>query len=314
MPGKNYVIDDSGRKLNAQLLMNIMGESFRLRFLPMPGVGSSAEFSEALEVSLGRLAQKELLITDALVMNPPNRRFPPAQRRLMVSGETYPIFAQPGEATSEIAFWFSYRATEIARERFLSESAIPDVAIDIRFRLPLYELNTLMFLHQEFKRMKAELEATRPPAVPLLAPEPPPVEYDLGKHGQGRLQDAVLRSVIEAYAMQLAIAHYKEQGWQVTDVAAFESFDLRCTHGTRELHVEVKGSTTAARSVMLTRNEVQHARDYPDIALFVASNIEIVEVEGTRTACGGNIRIYQPWKINADDLEAQTYCLTLREK
>jgi hypothetical protein len=314
MHDKKYVIDDFGRKLNAQVLMNTMGESFRLRFLPIPGVSTTAEFSEALEVSLGRLAQEKLLITDALVMNPPNRRFPPAQRRLMVSGETYPIFAQTGEATSEIAFWFTYRAREIARERFLSGSDIPNVAIDIRFRLPLYELNTLTFLHQELKRMKAELDETRPSAEPLLASEPPPVRSGLGKHGQGRLQDAVLRSLIDAYAMQLAVAHFKERGWQVTDVSAFEPFDLRCTQDSRELHVEVKGSTTAARSVMLTRNEVQHARDYPDTALFVASTIEIVDVEGTRTASGGNIRVYQPWKINADDLEAQTYCLTLREK
>lgn len=38
-------------------------------------------------------------------------------------------------------------------------------------------------------------------------------------------------------------------------------YDLRCTRGTEERHVEVKGTTGAATSVELTINEVLHARD-----------------------------------------------------
>lgn len=353
MPAIKPMIDDQGRQLNAQLRMNMRGEGFRLRVLPIPGVGMEWEFGEALDLALQRLSDLGLLILDALVMNPPARRLPPAQRRLLVSGETYPILAQPGEATTEIAFWLHYRATQIAREKFASQSGVPRVAIDIRLRLPRFEIDTLPFLQGEWKRMRTESEAVAqspedvaqppdvpPPAVALATPpaasdpadhgpahqfaaavvsptdpvpELPLVRTDSGSRGQGRLQDAELRSLIDAYAMQRAIAHFHEQGWQVTDVSAFAPFDLRCTRDGRELHVEVKGSTTAARSILLTRNEVQHARDYEDTALFVVSHIEIVFADGARVARSGNARLYQPWKINAQDLEAQTYSLMLRE-
>ncbi|MFE4851465.1 protein NO VEIN domain-containing protein, partial [Streptomyces sp. NPDC056689] len=39
------------------------------------------------------------------------------------------------------------------------------------------------------------------------------------------------------------------------------AYDLRCTRGTEERHVEVKGTTGAATSVELTINEALHARD-----------------------------------------------------
>ncbi|WP_344385742.1 protein NO VEIN domain-containing protein [Streptomyces aureus] len=38
-------------------------------------------------------------------------------------------------------------------------------------------------------------------------------------------------------------------------------YDLRCTRGTEERHVEVKRTTGAATSVELTINKVLHARD-----------------------------------------------------
>ncbi|CAL9624223.1 hypothetical protein SUDANB6_05933 [Streptomyces sp. enrichment culture] len=48
-------------------------------------------------------------------------------------------------------------------------------------------------------------------------------------------------------------------------------YDLRCTRGTEERHVEVKGTTGAATSVELTINEVLHARDKDDtVDLYVA--------------------------------------------
>ena len=53
-------------------------------------------------------------------------------------------------------------------------------------------------------------------------------------------------------------------------------------------HVEVKGTTTDGAEVILTPNEVRHARENPCTALFVLSNITVERAEdGAVTATGG---------------------------
>ena len=64
-----------------------------------------------------------------------------------------------------------------------------------------------------------------------------------------------------------ASEHYSDLGWSVGDVSLSESYDLRCTRQGEELHVEVKGTTSQGERVLLTRNEVAHAREwYPGVA------------------------------------------------
>ena len=60
----------------------------------------------------------------------------------------------------------------------------------------------------------------------------------------------------------------------------------------------MKGTTTDGAEVILTRNEVRHAREYPYTALFVVSNITVERAEdGTVTATGGNQHCYDPWRL-----------------
>jgi hypothetical protein len=64
----------------------------------------------------------------------------------------------------------------------------------------------------------------------------------------------------------------------IDDVSLHESYDLRCELGGDDLHVEVKGTTSDGDRVLLTRNEVSHARDwYPRVALIVVSCIELIK-------------------------------------
>ena len=76
------------------------------------------------------------------------------------------------------------------------------------------------------------------------------------------------------------------------------------------LRVEEKGTTGAGGSVLLTRNEVAHARKhYPDVALFVLSGVTL-EGRGTGApqASGGEPRVFDPWDLNDGfDLRAETY-------
>ena len=64
-------------------------------------------------------------------------------------------------------------------------------------------------------------------------------------------------------------------------------------------HVEVKGTTTDGAEVILTPNEVRHARDNPCTALFVLSNITVERAEdGTVTATGGKQHLFDPWHLD----------------
>lgn len=121
--------------------------------------------------------------------------------------------------------------------------------------------------------------------------------------GQGYQMDQRIRAATEQHAMRAAQAHYEGDGWEVGDVHATQSFDLVCRKGPEEKHVEVKGSGTQPNEIILTPNEVRHARAYNSCALFVLGNIHIeVSEDGTVSPSGGICRIYDPWTPEEDAL------------
>ncbi len=115
--------------------------------------------------------------------------------------------------------------------------------------------------------------------------------------GQGFQLDQEVKVAVEVLAMNLATGFYSK-AWDVEDVHGRESYDLICRRGDEVKHVEVKGTTTDGTEVILTPNEVRHAREYPCTALFVLSNITVRQAEdGTVTATGGNHHCYDPWRV-----------------
>lgn len=129
-------------------------------------------------------------------------------------------------------------------------------------------------------------------------------------HNQGYLQSKEARQELERYAMQRATEWYKVHGWQVCNVSALYSYDLHCTKedGT-ELRVEVKGTTSEGNEVLLTPNEVRHAREYyPHTALFVVAELKFDGNDETGyLASGGKLFRIQPWKPDDDALEPVGY-------
>jgi hypothetical protein len=120
--------------------------------------------------------------------------------------------------------------------------------------------------------------------------------------GQGYESFSKRRKAIEDYAMRKAIEYYSRQGWTVTDVSRTRSYDLRCSRGRKVLHVEVKGTTSQGDRVLLTRNEVEHARGaYPSIALFLVARIRVSSGELPRAA-GGRVLRSEPWDITKGEL------------
>jgi hypothetical protein len=108
--------------------------------------------------------------------------------------------------------------------------------------------------------------------------------------------------------MEVAAAHFRNNGWTVEDVSAASSYDLLCWHEKKKLlrRVEVKGSTGAASAVMLTRNEVLQARADPQAATLAIVHGIRLDRAGAKAA-GGTLRIINPWKPDEGSLRPIAY-------
>src|SRR5262249_50203695 len=98
--------------------------------------------------------------------------------------------------------------------------------------------------------------------------------------GQGPSVSPDGRRALEDHAIYMAEQHYRDRGRHVKNVSAQVPSDLHCTRGQDELHVEVKGTQSDGRHILLTRNEVAHARTtFPQVALYVVARIQLYRDE-----------------------------------
>lgn len=148
-----------------------------------------------------------------------------------------------------------------------------------------------------------------PASAPEIAPVALAIAECAGKmpSGQGYAVDAKQRQTIERYAVQRAKAFYEEQRYHVVDVSTTHAYDLRCkSPGGQELHVEVKGTTSDGAHILLTPNEVNHARNYPNVALFILSRIQIDPADPNNLQ-GGDLLCLDPWNIQEGTLSPLAY-------
>jgi hypothetical protein len=121
--------------------------------------------------------------------------------------------------------------------------------------------------------------------------------------GQGFQLDQEVKVAVEACAMNAATEYYRKE-WDVQDVHGIESYDLICRSGSHVKHVEVKGTTTDGSEIILTPNEVRHARENSHTALFILSHITAGRAEdGTVTVTGGQRHVYDPWRLDDGSLK-----------
>ena len=115
-----------------------------------------------------------------------------------------------------------------------------------------------------------------------------------------------VRIAIESYSMKLARAYFKGEQYKVTTKG--KPFDLLCEREGQELYVEVKGTSTVGLEILLTRNEVLFANSHIEsMALFVVSKIDVSTDVLNPIASGGEIVLFDPWKIDNQELEPLGY-------
>jgi Domain of unknown function (DUF3883) len=127
--------------------------------------------------------------------------------------------------------------------------------------------------------------------------------------GQGFARTAEERKLLEAYAMKRAIQHFQNQNFDTEDVSKSRPYDLKCTRRHKELHVEVKGTTTIGNAIILTSNEVKHALNgRNECVLFLLHSIQL----NKKKATGGEKVIIDPWKLKQASLKPLSFMCRLR--
>lgn len=133
------------------------------------------------------------------------------------------------------------------------------------------------------------------------------VDSDAKPQGSTKYQDdPKKRECIEKYAVERAIKHYENLKFSIEERG--KPFDLLCIKDSLVLHVEVKGTTGSGETVTLTKNEVNDARDGGwQSDLFIAYQIDLIQVDGEWVASGGEIKHLEKWAPDDRDLTATEY-------
>jgi len=84
-----------------------------------------------------------------------------------------------------------------------------------------------------------------------------------GVGGQGLQMDPDVRKALEDAAQDRLMSHYRDLGWTVRDTRHNRPYDAEADRGGERVFLEAKGTQSRGESVIVTRNEVDHARQHP---------------------------------------------------
>jgi hypothetical protein len=116
-----------------------------------------------------------------------------------------------------------------------------------------------------------------------------------------------IRTLVEDYAMGLAKRFFQKHHYTVDDTHRTRPYDLLCNKGRKSLFVEVKGTESAGRKVILTRNEVRHLRrHFGQCILFVVHSIRVRKRKGISLSAG-SIKHSVISDLRQDKLKAIAY-------
>jgi hypothetical protein len=122
-----------------------------------------------------------------------------------------------------------------------------------------------------------------------------------------------IRKVVELHAMDLVKAKFRAARYEVNNVSPRRPYDFLCTRGGRIKYVEVKGTQTDGRTVILTAGEVAFiGRNQPHCVLCVVHGIR-VSGDSKPTASGGQISSDEPLVLSSGELNPISYTY-LRDK
>ena len=225
----------------------------------------------------------------------------------------------PDERLFPWLFFFNTESGHVPWDRFLAELSIAGNWSPRGWYKPIAGRRFLSwgggegYLRHLRSSFKFNPIFSQPPVTqPLRAPEVQEaieaVSVLAGKRrrssSQGFQVSPRIRKAIELKAMEMATEYFHQLGWIVKDVSPNKPYDLNCMRGDDELHVEVKGTTSSGAQILLTPNEVKHAqRKYPDMALFIAINLQVDNTEDDLKVTGKEFKVFMPWELKDEDIK-----------
>lgn len=201
---------------------------------------------------------------------------------------------QPSVHLGKLGLGPAYQRTTLFSKFYPAKSIPSDQVLQadlVRFARSLAKL-------YDAREREGEPGSPSPEAVALEAFISP-----LGRSskGQGRGLSAAARKAVETAAMLRARKWLKEHGFRSRDVSAHDCCDFRAKRNGEEWVIEVKGTTGRARSVLLTRNEVDlHRTCHPRNILLIVHSLRLT-ADGTK-AEGGELVVHFPWEMQESQL------------
>jgi hypothetical protein len=123
---------------------------------------------------------------------------------------------------------------------------------------------------------------------------------------QGFMLDSELRGRLEKYSMASAKRHFESLGYAVTDDSKNHPYDLKCVRKDETLYVEVKGTQTDGKGIILTCGEVEFARRHSErMVLFILHSIQVSK--DRKKLSNGVPVVIQPWIVEQNALNPLSY-------
>jgi hypothetical protein len=128
----------------------------------------------------------------------------------------------------------------------------------------------------------------------------------------GFQSNTAIRRAVEKFAMTKAHSVLVGKGYKnLKDTAKFKPYDYACERDGKSFFVEVKGTQTPGRTLILTRGEVEHIDSHADQCVLVL--VRSVSVSGKKTirVSGGTAEVKESWRVRAEDLSPIQYAWTV---
>ncbi len=126
------------------------------------------------------------------------------------------------------------------------------------------------------------------------------------ERAEGFQSDPQIRKIIEKHAMKEALKALEKRGYrQFVDTSASKSYDYTCRKLGETFFVEVKGTQTLGRSVILTKNEVKHVETNPGKCILVV--VHSVKMAGKKVSQAGTADVTEEWQLTDGVLNAIQY-------
>jgi len=128
----------------------------------------------------------------------------------------------------------------------------------------------------------------------------------------GFQSNVAIRRAVEEFAMAEAHSALVAKGFKnLKNTAKFKPYDYTYERGDKNFFVEVKGTQTPGRTLILTRGEVKHVKSHADQCILVLVHSVSVSGNGSVRVSGGTTEINESWKLRSEDLCPIQYAWTV---